>query len=66
MSFELRYTWRQYFVFVQEPELVSKALEYGWNNFVLFVKDDFSDEEIDEIIRTHKNIIRFHLDSHGS
>ena len=62
MSFELPYTWKDYFVLVKEPELVSKALEYGWNNFVFFEKEDFSDDEVGEIIRVHKNIIKFHLD----
>ena len=62
MSLELPITWKDYYVLVKEPELVSKALEHGWNNFVLFERDDFTEEDIDEIVRAHRNIIKFHLD----
>ena len=62
MSFELPLTWRDYYVLVKEPELVARAMELGWNNFVLFEGDKFTDEEIEEIIRTHRNIVKFHLD----
>ena len=62
MSLELPFVWKDYYVLVKGPELVARAAEIGWNNFLIFEKNEFTGEELEEIIRTHKNVVLFHPD----
>ena len=63
MSIKFNDWVKDYCVLVKDPKLVGRAEELGWRNFIFFEKDEFDDDEITEIIRMHKNIIKFYFDT---